>query len=850
VCRSFGDYFKKDAIDMAWELLTQVYHLPPDRLYATYFGGDSSLGLPPDNEARDLWLRHLPAHKILPFGCKDNFWEMGDTGPCGPCTEIHYDRLGGRDASSLVNADDPTCIEIWNNVFMQFNREPDRSLRPLPAKHVDTGMGFERLVSILQNKPSNYDTDVFAPLFAAIQAATGARPYSGKLGAEDVDNVDTAYRVVADHIRTLSFAIADGAQPGPEGRNYVLRRILRRAVRYGRDCLRAPEGFFSGLVPTLQAAMGGQFPELITRGATIQAIIAEEEASFGRTLVKGLAEFNKMAAAATAAGSTTIAGADAFLLWDTFGFPVDLTQLMAEERRMSVDAAGFNAAMEEAKARSRQAGKKAGERTIAFEAEATAQLAKNGVSPTDDSHKYTWHVDVRATVRALLTPDAGFVDSVDENTAGPVGVVLDATPFYAESGGQVADTGCITLQASGHVAVTVTNALVAAGYVLHIGAPARRLAVGDAVTGCVDYGRRGLVAPNHTLTHVMNHALRDVLGTHVEQRGSLVDADKLRFDFSHPKPVEDAQLSAIEAAVRAAVVDARPVHAAEVPLAKAKAISGLRAVFGETYPDPVRVVSVGASVDALLADPGNAKKWAPVAVEFCGGTHVSNTSQAEAFALLSEEGIAKGVRRIVAVTRSAAQEAIARGEALAAELRAIGACPAEEDFALEARLAPFKAQLAAAVIPAPAKADLLAQLSELTKRAIAAAKALAGANKDKAVAACMEAASAGAKVVALRCDVGTDADALRAGTTAAQQQHGCAMAVVSADVDKDKVMVYVSVPPELEAKGLDCKAWLTAALAPVGGKGGGGKGLAQGQFAGVAKTDEALAAARQFAASH
>ena len=781
---------------------------------------------------------------MLPFGCKDNFWEMGDTGPCGPCTEIHYDRLGGRDASSLVNADDPTCIEIWNNVFMQFNREADRSLRPLPAKHVDTGMGFERLVSILQNKPSNYDTDVFAPLFAAIQASTGARPYGGKLGAEDVDNVDTAYRVVADHIRTLSFAIADGAQPGPDGRNYVLRRILRRAVRYGRDCLHAPEGFFSRLVPTLQASMGGQFPELVTRGAAIQAILAEEEASFGRTLVKGLAEFNKMATAAKAGGSSLLPGADAFLLWDTFGFPVDLTQLMAEERGMRVDAAGFSAAMEEAKARSRMAHKKQGEKAISFEAEATAELARRGVTATADGPKYTWHVDVAATVRALLTPD-GFVDAVDDSTPGPVGVVLDATPFYAESGGQAADTGVIRT-ASGGAGLHVGNTIVAAGYVLHVGSPAAPLAVGEAVTACVDYTRRSLVAPNHTLTHVLNLALRDVLGGHIEQRGSLVDADKLRFDFSHPKPVEDGQLAAIEAAVRASVAASLGVYAKEVPLAQAKGIAGLRAVFGEAYPDPVRVVSVGAPVEALLADPGNGEAWKGVSVEFCGGTHLSNTAQAQAFALLSEEGIAKGVRRIVGVTRQAAEEAIQRARDLGAEL--VGIAASGEDSTLDARLAPFKAQLAVAIIPAPAKAELTAQVGELTKRVLAAGKAQAGAFRDKAVAACTSAAQ-GKKVATLRCDVDTDADALRAGAQAAAQQHGCAVAIVSADADKDKLMVYISVPPEVEALGLDCKAWLAAALAPVGGKGGGGKGgLAQGQATGAAKADDALAAAQQFAA--
>ncbi|GJP49906.1 hypothetical protein CLOM_g9062, partial [Closterium sp. NIES-68] len=384
---SFGDYFKQEAITWAWELLTQVYKLPEDRLYATYFGGDEKLGLEPDLEARDIWLTVLPASRVLPYGCKDNFWEMGDTGPCGPCTEIHFDRLGGRDAAALVNADDPTCIEIWNNVFIQFNREADGTLKTLPAKHVDTGMGFERLTSILQNKLSNYDTDVFMPIFEAIQKVTGAAPYEGKLGKEDTGNKDMAYRVVADHIRTLSFAIADGARPGSEGRDYVLRRILRRAVRYGRDVLGAQEGFFSTLVPVFADLMGDTFPELRKNGERIKEIIGEEEVAFGRTLQKGLQRFEK---SASEVKDGKLSGQDAFVLWDTFGFPVDLTQLMAEEKGLSVDMAAFEQAMTDAREMSRGARSKGGAGALVMEAEATAELQKRGIAPTDDSAKYVW----------------------------------------------------------------------------------------------------------------------------------------------------------------------------------------------------------------------------------------------------------------------------------------------------------------------------------------------------------------------------------------------------------------------------------------------------------------------------
>jgi len=335
---SFGDYFKAEAIEWAWELLTKVYGLPEENLYATYFGGDESQGLEPDHEARELWLRHLPEKRVLPGNMKDNFWEMGETGPSGPCSEIHFDRVGGRDARAFVNQDDPNVIEVWNLVFIQYDRQADRSLRPLPARHVDTGMGLERLVSILQGKPSNYDTDLFVPLFAAIERQTGdAIGYHGKLGKADPDGHDMAYRVIADHLRTLTFAITDGAIPSNEGRGYVLRRILRRAVRYGRQKLGAQNGFLSRLVPTLVEHMGEAFPELHKDPKRVAAIIREEEESFGKTLDRGIGLFEDIASQS----SKVISGADAFKLYDTFGFPLDLTQLMAQERGLSVDVEGF-----------------------------------------------------------------------------------------------------------------------------------------------------------------------------------------------------------------------------------------------------------------------------------------------------------------------------------------------------------------------------------------------------------------------------------------------------------------------------------------------------------------------------
>eukprot|EP01032_Pedospumella_encystans_P028455 gene28455-32140_t len=338
---SFGDYFKEEAITWAWECLTVDFGLNPDRLYATYFGGDATQGLEADLEAREIWLRFLPANRIIACGCKENFWEMGATGPCGPCSEIHYDRIGDRDAAYLVNADVPDVIEIWNNVFIQFNRETDGSLKELPNKHVDTGMGFERLSSILQGHQSNYDTDIFTPIFEAIRQVTNCRPYEGKLGPEDVGLIDMAYRVIGDHIRTLTFAITDGAVPSNEGRGYVLRRILRRAVRYGQEMLSAPAGFFTKLVPVVVANFGDTFPELRQRQAYVESIIADEEQSFNRTLDQGVKHFKKVVAGLQASGATVVPAKDAHVLFSSMGFPLDLTELMAAELNMTVDTAGF-----------------------------------------------------------------------------------------------------------------------------------------------------------------------------------------------------------------------------------------------------------------------------------------------------------------------------------------------------------------------------------------------------------------------------------------------------------------------------------------------------------------------------
>ncbi|KAK9864654.1 hypothetical protein WJX84_012314, partial [Apatococcus fuscideae] len=636
---SFGDYFKEGAITMAWECLTKVFGLAPDRIYATYFGGDERLQLGPDEEARQIWLRVLPPERVLPFGSKDNFWEMGDQGPCGPCTEIHYDRIGGRDAASMVNMDDPNVLEIWNLVFIQYNREPAGNLKPLPSRHVDTGLGFERLTSVLQNKMSNYATDIFEPIFKAIQTISGARIYTDKVGSDDADGVDMAYRVVADHIRTLSFAIADGAQPGNEGRNYVLRRILRRAVRYGKEVLGAPEGFLANLVDVVVTKMGPTFPELVAARNTIHSSISLEEKNFGRTLNKGIARFQKLAEAAHEQKSGCIDGASAFQLWDVYGFPPDLTQLMAEEPKykLQVDMEGFNRHMEQQRSRSRAAAQGSGTAGLKFEAAATSHLQKSGVSRTNDKPKFK-REDVETELLAIYTAD-GFVEEAGEAQASStMGLILRDTSFYAEMGGQVGDCGSIRNDdATGSFTVSDTKA--AAGYVLHIGNLEGTLRVGEKVHAAIDHERRDKIMANHTSTHVLNHALRELLGEHINQSGSAVDEDRLRFDFTHPKKLEPQEVGSIESACQKGLKAQLPVFSEEVSQAEARKINGIRWLQDEKYPDPVRVVSIGVPVQQLLSDPNNSS-FRQYSIEFCGGTHLDNTASAVGFVLVSEESSA------------------------------------------------------------------------------------------------------------------------------------------------------------------------------------------------------------------
>lgn len=652
---SFGDYFKKGAIQYSWQLLTKVYGLHPDRLYVTYFEGNDEGGLEPDLEAKELW-KSVGVHEdhILPGNMADNFWEMGDQGPCGPCSEIHYDRIGGRNAASLVNMDDPNVLEIWNNVFIQYNREPDRSLKPLPNKHVDTGLGFERLVSILQNKTSNYDTDVFTPLFRAIQETTGAREYRGQFGHDDPDGIDTAYRVVADHVRTLTFAISDGVVPNNEGRGYVIRRVLRRGARYARKYFEVEIGnFFSKLVPTLVNQLGHIFPELERKKDDVIEILDEEEVSFAKTLDRGERQFEHYAQQAKMKGLDKLHGADVWRLYDTFGFPVDLTRIMAEERELRIDDTEF----EEARLRAREASKgekKAAADTVKLGVHELGKLEKmNDVPKTDDTAKFG-KGNINAQIKAIYHGKL-FHSSTDKIPEGEqLGIILDRTNFYAEQGGQENDTGKIIID--GRAELEVGDVQSYAGYVLHTGfMKYGSFSVGDTVVSEYDELRRWPIRNNHTGTHILNFALKEVLGDGVDQKGSLVAAEKLRFDFSHKSALSDNELENIEGISTDYIRKNSVVYAQDVPLATARQITGVRAVFGETYPDPVRVVSVGVDIGEILQNVKD-PRWNGVSVEFCGGTHVQKTGDIKDLIILEENGIARGIRRIIAVTGEAAHE--------------------------------------------------------------------------------------------------------------------------------------------------------------------------------------------------
>ena len=623
---SFGDYFKKEAINWAWEYLVEVLKLNPERLYATVFEGSPAEGLDRDNEAAGYWEQYLPKDHILNGNKHDNFWEMGDTGPCGPCSEIHIDLRSDEERAAvsgadMVNKDHPQVIEIWNLVFMQFNRKADGSLEPLPAKVIDTGMGFERLCMALQGKTSNYDTDVFQPIIKVIAGMAGTTYGTDK-------QQDIAMRVIADHIRTIAFAITDGQLPSNAKAGYVIRRILRRAVRYGYTFLDRKEAFMYKLLPVLIETMGDAYPELIAQKTLIEKVIKEEEESFLRTLETGIRLLDKKMEETKAAGKTVLNGVDAFTLYDTYGFPLDLTELILRENGMEADIEEFNKAMQKQKERARNA---------------AAIETGDWITLKDGECKFVGY-DLFECEAEILR-----YRQIKQKNKVLYQIVLDQTPFYAEMGGQVGDTGWLIADDE---KIDVIDTKRENNLPVHLVTKLPK-DVTATFTAKINVKKRIQCECNHSATHLLHEALREVLGTHVEQKGSYVSPDSLRFDFSHFQKVTDEEIRKVEILVGEKIRANFPLEEhRNMPIAEAKAL-GAMALFSEKYVDEVRVVKYGSSV------------------ELCGGTHIPATGMIGSLRVIGESSIAAGVRRIEAVTAEGAEQFVYAQQDLIRELRAL-----------------------------------------------------------------------------------------------------------------------------------------------------------------------------------
>jgi alanyl-tRNA synthetase len=813
---SFGDYYKKEAIAWAWELLTNVWGLEKQRLYATVYETD--------DEAGALWksVTDIDPSHILRFGKKDNFWEMGDTGPCGPCSEIHIDLTPDRTGGNLVNAGDPRVMEIWNLVFIQHNRTRDGALEDLPAKHVDTGMGFERVCAVLQGKHSDYDTDVFTPIIEAIASVTG-RPYEG-------ESNQVAMRVIADHVRMLSFAIADGAIPGNDGRGYVLRRILRRAARFGRN-LQMREPFIYRIPAAVAASMGKAFPEVMEKLPHIERVIKAEEESFNATLDRGLDIFESVVQ--QIGHSTTFPGDDAFKLYDTFGFPLDLTQLMASERGLAVDVGTFTELMEEQRTRAREAGKQ--EET----ADAAAVLTKLNDVPDSTFVGYD----------RLETP-AHLTSVIDGRY-----VALDQTPFYAQSGGQVDDTGFIRGE---HFLAQVLDSFKQDRKIVHEvrileGRPEEIR--GKDVEATVDRLRRLNIQRNHSATHLVHEALRRVLGTHLHQQGSLVAPDRLRFDFNHFERISPEELRAIEEMVNEKIAEAIPVHALNDPKdwlsidEARRRYPHVKMFFGDKYGDRVRIVEI---------DP-------QFSVELCGGTHVTNTADIGLFKIVSESSIASGIRRIEAVTGDGIRRYID------GQIETIGAMDekverlSEETASLEkelgrtATISPpherLSASLAAGLTeahPTPETLRILeTAVAEQEQEIEARSRAVADLRKELSRTRVREASSAiddfvsgaqqmnGFRLVSSRVDVATMEELKSLGDTL-RERLGSGVGLLASVIDGKVALVCVVTDDLLKRTPLQAGKIVGAVAKLVGGGGGGRAHLATAGGKDVGKLDEAL----------
>ena len=756
---SFGDYFKEEAIEWAWELLVDRWGLEPDRLYATVFGGDKEDGLPPDDESAELWAKKTsinPDH-IMKFGKKDNFWEMGETGPCGPCSELHIDLRSDEDrkktpGSTLVNMDDPRVMEIWNLVFIQFNRLADGSLEKLPAQHVDTGMGFERVCAVIQGKTSNYDTDVFQPVIQEIGKMAG-KTYG------DDEAIDIAMRVIADHIRAVSFSIADGASPSNEGRGYVIRRILRRAIRYGWDRLEFKEPFMSKLVPTLANQFRDVFPELHAQMEYVQNVIKAEEKSFLKTLGQGIELFNSMIA-----GSKKLSGDDAFKLHDTYGFPIDLTELMAREKGIEVDTVRFDELMKQQKERARAAGK--------FSVSEKSDLSWEKIN---EGESLFVGYDEHATECRIL--------AVSERDGKPL-LLLDKTPFYAEAGGQIADTGMLKKNATELKVLDVQKS------------PDGHLHLVDKLpsdfsgtwTAEIDSDRRIEIEKHHTATHLMHAALRQTLGEHVAQKGSLVAPDRLRFDFSHFEAITADELRNIEEQVNEKIQENIPLlEDRNVPIEEARN-RGAMMLFGEKYGDLVRVITF---------DPD-------FSVELCGGTHVSATGKIGYFRFINETSVAAGIRRVEAIVGKAADR----------ELRS------EKE-----QLEQVKKMIGSQKDVVSGIESLIEKNRELEKEIQKLKQSEAGGELDQIL-------ENAAEVNSIQLFTGkiasADMDTLKQlGYDSLQKKRENSVIVLaSREPDEDKVYLMAAVTDDLVGKGLKAGSLVSKLGKIVGGGGGGQPGLA------------------------
>jgi alanyl-tRNA synthetase len=883
---SFGDYFKREAIAWAWELLTEVWGIEKSRLHATYFEGDEADGLEPDLEAAELWKAATdinPDH-VHPGGKKDNFWEMGETGPCGPCSEIHIDLTPDESGITLVNAGDPRVIELWNLVFIQFNRDAGGKLTPLPAKHVDTGMGFERLCAVLNGRDSNYETDVWTPVFKAIQDRTGAPDYLGTLpddedkprretdprrpdvrpdeeaykepgvNAEIISRqqvmVDVSYRIIADHARCLTFALTDGAVPSNEGRGYVLRRILRRAVRYGRQYFDMHEPFLCDLVAPMAELMGGVFPELKNahNGKNVRHVadlIREEEESFGKTLDRGIRLFGEAADHALRRHHGRISGEDAFRLHDTYGFPIDLTELMAEERGLKVDIGEYERLMEEARARARAAGSGSLAGAIFEDPEARSHFLSQARKETTFLGWET--TECEAEIQYISRGERFSKDSWFLPEGEPGILVLNQTPFYAEKGGQVADRGRIVFMSRDGAfedEFIVEDVQEFENRVLHVGRCTKgsmhvfsrsfdASGIPNAhkhtlpVRAIVDPSHRTPTMQNHTATHVLNWALREVLGGHIDQKGSLVDPEKTRFDFSHPRPVTIEELMRVEELCNEYIQADRPCNIKEVEKDKALAINTLRAVFGEQYPDRVRVISIGGDIDAMVAEPKN-EGWMKYSVEFCGGTHCRRSGEIECFALISEEGVAKGIRRVVGISGEAARKAEADGKALLDELRSFSAALSGE-FADKLRA--FQQKVEDAVIPVRVRHEIREHITELQKQVKkqekAAASDAAGEVMDRMARLLEEAEGVGGVTIVVGEVPQAPPEALRSAIDWIRNKTE-ASAVLLTCTDGEKVTLVAGMSKAVVGKGIKAGDLIKEVAPLVGGRGGGRPDMAQG----------------------